>query len=286
MKLKKSFAALAVVCTAGGLLTGFVPADSDTVNAIDAVAGSAGTNAEEDSVLKAEVFSPPARRSALAAPTTIDPLGVWTEEALAQAVPLDIPVATETEPVASRSAVVSDEQTILSSPTVPEDNSTNLEATRLAAPVPNTVGKLYYKFKGVSYVCSAAVINGPTKNVIMTAGHCVHGGKGAGWHSDVVFRPAYHSGSSPNGLWNWSSMTTFQNWTNSSNYSYDQAFVKLHPRNGQNIVAAVGGNGLVTGGEKVVTNTRIWGYPAGSPFTGEVPYYCDGATRAAGGPMR
>lgn len=68
---KKSFTAaatVAAVCTVGGLLTGFVPADADTVNAADtvaaiqqvapeAVAGSAGMTEGTDSVTAAAVES-------------------------------------------------------------------------------------------------------------------------------------------------------------------------------------------------------------------------------------
>ena len=30
----------------------------------------------------------------------------------------------------------------------------------------------------------------------------------------------------------------------------------------------------------VQSNVRVWGYPADPPFTGEIPYYCDGSTTA------
>src|SRR5262245_5309550 len=61
-----------------------------------------------------------------------------------------------------------------------------------------TIGKIFFKQSGGSWVASAAAIG---KNGIWTAGHCVHSGNGqpSGWSTNLVFVPAYKDGVAPFG---------------------------------------------------------------------------------------
>lgn len=145
--------------------------------------------------------------------------------------------------------------------------------------VPETAGKVFFTYKGKNYVCSGAAINSSTKNVVSTAGHCVHGGKGEGWHANITFAPGYYNGLSDSGLWNWKTAHTFKGWTDSSDSSRDQAFFTVHPRNGRTLVDTVGGNGLSYNYSHSQTGVRIWGWPAEHPYDGTTPYYCDGNTK-------
>lgn len=63
-----------------------------------------------------------------------------------------------------------------------------------------TVGKLFFTIGGSPYVCSASVIQ---RRVVVTAGHCVHSGTAAGFHSNWVFVPAFRDGTAPLKQWNW-----------------------------------------------------------------------------------
>ncbi len=63
-----------------------------------------------------------------------------------------------------------------------------------------TVGKLFFSIGGSPYVCSASVIQ---RRVVATAGHCVHSGTAAGFHSNWVFVPAFRDGTAPLLQWNW-----------------------------------------------------------------------------------
>jgi V8-like Glu-specific endopeptidase len=72
-----------------------------------------------------------------------------------------------------------------------------------------TVGKLFFSINGAPYVCSASVIQ---RRVVATAGHCVHSGTAAGFHSNWVFAPAYRDGVAPLKYWNWSFATTTGTW--------------------------------------------------------------------------
>jgi V8-like Glu-specific endopeptidase len=223
---------------------------------------------------------PAAATSAVRAPAvpksapsgSLDATGYWTAEKMRTAIPADLPgdAATPTKQGISTSSGIA------SRPVAPKGNRILNDA------VPSTAGKLFFSDNGLNYVCSASTINNNYKNLIITAGHCVHSGQGGGWHTNIVFAPSYYNGQSSAGLWNWTGARTFNSWINSSDFSHDQAFVTLGQRNGQNLIDAVGGNGLVWGNSRDQANTRIWGWPAEAPYNGEVPYYCDGNTYAYG----
>jgi V8-like Glu-specific endopeptidase len=203
----------------------------------------------------------------------LDATGYWTAEKLRTAIPADLPTgATATTPAKQGTS-----SGVASKPVAPLGQHKEADA------VPSTAGKLFFTDNGLNYVCSASTINNNYKNLIITAGHCVHSGQGGAWHSNIVFAPAYYNGQSGYGLWNWSGARTFTSWISSSDFSHDQAFVTLQQRNGANLVDTVGGNGLVWGNSTTQPNTRIWGWPAEPPYNGEVPYYCDGSTYAWGG---
>ncbi|TWD80746.1 hypothetical protein FB561_1834 [Kribbella amoyensis] len=219
------------------------------------------------------VRAPAIPRSAQAG--ALEPTGYWTAEKLRNAIPADLPAGSAG--TASPSSIESSSG-IASRPVAPRTGG----ADKVNEVVPSTAGKVFFTDNGRNYVCSASTINNGYKNLIITAGHCVHGGAGGAWHSNIVFAPAYYNGQSGYGLWNWNTARTFNSWMNSSDFSHDQAFVTLNQRNGQNLIDVVGGNGLVWGNGRSQPNTRIWGWPAEPPYNGEVPYYCDGTTYAWG----
>lgn len=72
-----------------------------------------------------------------------------------------------------------------------------------------TVGKLFFTIGGSPFVCSASVIQ---RRVVATAGHCVHSGTAAGFHSNFVFVPALRDGAAPLKQWNWRFITTTGAW--------------------------------------------------------------------------
>ncbi|QNE20002.1 hypothetical protein F1D05_21415 [Kribbella qitaiheensis] len=237
-----------------------------------AVAAPAAPAPEVQAAATTGVRAPALPKSAPAG--ALDATGYWTAEKMRSAIPADLP--GDAKPPANKA---------------PDGNSTSGIASRPVAPlghqvlndgVPSTAGKLFFSDNGLNYVCSAATIANNYKNLIITAGHCVHSGQGGNWHSNIVFAPSYYNGASGAGLWNWSTARTFDSWMSSSDFSHDQAFVTFGQRNGANLIDAVGGNGLVWGNTRDQANTRIWGWPAEAPFNGEVPYYQDGNTFSYG----
>jgi V8-like Glu-specific endopeptidase len=72
-----------------------------------------------------------------------------------------------------------------------------------------TVGILFFSIDNVPYLCSASVIQ---HRIVATAGHCVHSGTSAGFHSNWVFVPAYRDGTAPLLTWNWRAAIVTGTW--------------------------------------------------------------------------
>jgi V8-like Glu-specific endopeptidase len=143
------------------------------------------------------------------------------------------------------------------------------QEARLTYPY-RAAGKLFYKSAdGKSWVCSGAVI---APRLVLTAGHCVHEGKGAaeGFHRDFVFVPAYYYGEAPLGAWSFSWVVTTEEWSNSDGAVPNQAdFAILEMRDIKTAKAGVIKLGNQTGwfGLGVPGNwpnhTKRLGYPVG-----------------------
>jgi len=139
-----------------------------------------------------------------------------------------------------------------------------------------TIGKLFFKQGGVSYVCSASVqgLKG-----IVTAGHCVHKGNNlsTGWSTNMVFVPAYRNGVAPYGQWAVPSLRTFTDWyANGSKGDYDHdwgAGYITQLRSGKTIGQTVGYLGYAYNFSRV-QSWWLLGYPQASPFTGAYLYAC------------
>ncbi len=131
-----------------------------------------------------------------------------------------------------------------------------------------TVGKLFFTQYGVNYVCSGAVV---WDNVVWTAGHCLHAGDGSGdgWSYNVKFVPAYRNGAEPYGTWKALTLWTWPDWYYSSDLRYDLGAIVIKPKSGVDIGVTVGWLGFATG-MGLPQHFTQYGYPAASPFDGQV----------------
>ena len=67
--------------------------------------------------------------------------------------------------------------------------------------------------------------------------------------------------------------------TNSGNYDYDKAIIRMRPNNsGTKIANYLGSNGWITNASQYQTDVRITGYPSHDPYDGQFPYLCYGDT--------
>jgi hypothetical protein len=141
---------------------------------------------------------------------------------------------------------------------------------------------LFFRRAGANYDsrCSASTVNSPAKNLVFTAGACVHkgfGGFDSGWHTNVVFVPGYREGSEPYRRWYAKELWTNSAWANSNDPWYDVGAVVFYPNaSGQRLVDVVGANGIVFN-YVPEQYTYAFGYPRLSKHDkGERLYYCSG----------
>ena len=130
------------------------------------------------------------------------------------------------------------------------------------------VGAIFTQSADGDHFCTASVVHSAGKDLLVTAAHCVHGGQGGSYSSDLVFVPDYRDGNAPQGQWPVTRIVVDQRWISSSDPDLDVAFVTVGQVGGKNIEDVLGANtlGVNQGFGKVV---RITGYPssASSPIS-------------------
>jgi V8-like Glu-specific endopeptidase len=142
------------------------------------------------------------------------------------------------------------------------------------------VGKVFFTnpSNGLNYTCSASAINSPSKQMLITAGHCVHGGSGGTWMTNWTYAPRFRSGVRPFGTYAAKQFRTFNAWINNSDLGRDVAMVTTWPLNGNKIVNVTGGHGLSWNFSRTQAMT-VMGYP-GNRDNGQLQWACQGTTRA------
>jgi V8-like Glu-specific endopeptidase len=123
------------------------------------------------------------------------------------------------------------------------------------------VGALFEHDVGGNHFCTASVVASPGRDLLITAAHCISGGKGGGYRQDIVFVPGYRDGQAPYGIWTPAQLLVAPQWMNSSDPDYDVGFVVLKPYDGKNVEEVLGANqlGIDPGYRNLV---RVTGYPA------------------------
>ncbi|MER7409254.1 MULTISPECIES: trypsin-like serine peptidase [Streptomyces] len=181
-----------------------------------------------------------------------------------------------------------------------------------AAPVPTPydqdrlpVGKVFMDTPKGAMVCSGAVVKDPRhpgkSNLVATAGHCVHGGKGKGWYRNVVFVPDYNPRGLPNaqletapkdqvaphGIWWAKHARTTDHWINNGaeqggkGAPQDFAVIQVQPedRSSTSLEEKTGNAvevSFATPRVKSLRSLDAVGYPAARPFDGSKMYHCEG----------
>ncbi len=126
------------------------------------------------------------------------------------------------------------------------------------------VGALFVRDSSGDHFCTASVVTSPGRDLLITAAHCINGGKGsAGYRSDIVFIPDYRDGQEPFGVWTPAILLVAPQWADSSNPAYDVGFVVLKQHDDENIEQVLGANRLGTdlGYQYLV---HVTGYPDSS----------------------
>ena len=157
------------------------------------------------------------------------------------------------------------------------------------------VGALFEHDASGNHFCTASVVSSPGKDLLITAAHCINGGRGgSGYKSDIVFIPGYRDGQEPFGMWTPAHLLVAPQWANSSDPDFDVGFVVLQPNDGRSIQQVLGASQLGTGaGYQYLVH--VTGYPdsANSPITcvnwtsqqsdTQLRFECDGYTGGTSG---
>ena len=123
------------------------------------------------------------------------------------------------------------------------------------------VGALFEHGPAGNHFCTASVVSSPGRDLLITAAHCIDGGRGSsGYDSDIVFIPDYRDGQAPFGVWTPARLIVAPQWASSSDPDLDVGFVVLEPNHGKNIQQVLGASRLGTdqGYQYLV---HVTGYP-------------------------
>jgi len=135
------------------------------------------------------------------------------------------------------------------------------------------VGALFEHDASGDHFCTASVVASPGRDLLITAAHCINGGKGGGYRQDIVFIPGYRDGQTPSGIWTPAQLIVAPQWTSSSDPDFDVGFVVLKPQDGKNIEQVLGADQLgIDPGYR--NQVRVTGYPASA----DAPITCTGWT--------
>ncbi|GAA2099223.1 hypothetical protein GCM10009759_30880 [Kitasatospora saccharophila] len=246
--------------------------------------------------------------------------GLWSAEKMDQAPPQQPAPAPEDPSAASPSAAASANPSpagpSTASPTAPTASAVPSAAVPSAAPPPPVAaqpvprpytsypasGKVFMTApNGGTGQCSATVVTDPQhpgrSNLVWTAAHCVHEGKGGDWYRNLVFVPAYNSSGAagdhrkatlaevaPLGQWWADKVITSPLWTTEGTKGgdaanqYDFAVIKVHGPAGEtrSLEEAIGTAVPVWfDAPREQLSIQAWGYPAVAPFDGQELERCD-----------
>jgi hypothetical protein len=141
-----------------------------------------------------------------------------------------------------------------------------------------TVGALYLpNAYPLIHTCTASVVRSKSRNVIVTAAHCLRKGTDAGY----TFVPGYHDGKAPYGAWKTTAAFGSPHWLHQGKSSprHDWAFLRVASRTidgkVRRLQQVVGGNRLGHS-PKRGRRVQVPGYVVGSrdkPITCRAPVY-------------
>jgi hypothetical protein len=155
-------------------------------------------------------------------------------------------------------------------------------------------GRIFIKRGKLRGYCSGTAIDSPTRQLVLTAGHCVNsgheGGRSSAWSNYMEFVPAYSGGAAPFGAFvaRRGSIFALQPWTEHGNPDFDLGAMRVHPNaEGANVADAVGGGATIVTGLSRDQEFQSFGYPGesrrlqscSSPYAGD-----DALTYPLGGP--
>jgi hypothetical protein len=149
----------------------------------------------------------------------------------------------------------------------PAASTSFLNVATPEAPPYSVNGRIFIRIRGARGYCSGTAIDSPTRQLVLTAGHCVNAGAdfhGNLWYRDLLFVPAYTAGKAPFGAFAARRNKIFAapQWTNRSNSDFDVGAFLTAPNNqGVDVADAVGGGAAIALGLPRNQRFESFGYP-------------------------
>ncbi|MGZ5336033.1 MAG: trypsin-like serine peptidase [Solirubrobacterales bacterium] len=205
----------------------------------------------------------------------------WTPERMREAEPLVAPVEVAAAGPASRGASAAPAAAPTASAAAqPPDVET--DPARDTAYPERIHGRLFVTFGADDSSCSATVVRSFTRNLLLTAGHCVVNPTAAGpqWAANVAFVPGYRNNARPFGTYSAIKLRAPGIWAFEGDISFDVGAINLVAGPTGQIQDALGARGVSfnrTPGSYKGKRFRVFGYPAdpGAFYDGERLIVCD-----------
>jgi V8-like Glu-specific endopeptidase len=140
--------------------------------------------------------------------------------------------------------------------------------------VTRTTGRVFLTMNGRDFVCSASAVKSASRDLVVTAGHCVKDGSGA-WAQNWTFVPGYDSGRRPYGTYSARRVFVAGPWSRTGDDNYDVALIALNASGGRHLTDVVGAQEIGFNGGRGLASYGF-GFPADPPYDGEHLMYCAG----------
>ncbi|WP_051829554.1 MULTISPECIES: trypsin-like serine peptidase [Streptomyces] len=254
--------------------------------------------------------------------------GYWTLQKLLNAKPKPLPQApaqdptqAPAQPTAQPTGAAPAQPTAAQPPAGPDQLPAMVPAKPVAHPFPKNMhvnGKIFFKDGNEDYVCSGTVISDPEhpgkSNLVWTASHCLHGGKGNKYYTDITFAPAFNSNgvlsgagkqqakvedAEPYGEWGATAGMVSPQWTAEADpekggpwSQFDFGIIKVANPDGsaKSLEETVGGSVPLwfNAPRDQLASVSNYGFPEGKPFDGVELEHCDGGkpSKKTGDPSR
>ena len=139
-------------------------------------------------------------------------------------------------------------------------------------PAANSHGKVFFVEGGVKYQCSGTATTRGSAQIVLTAGHCVHGGPEGDDVTYWEFIPGYGSGTT-HAAYVATALYTTEDWAGSGEFGRDIGLARVDRSFGPEISTPRPVNTL----SRPALNSRVksYGYPAAGKFNGRVLRFCD-----------
>jgi V8-like Glu-specific endopeptidase len=155
--------------------------------------------------------------------------------------------------------------------------STNGTRWTSGGAVTRTTGRVFLTMNGNDFVCSASTVRGTSKDVVVTAGHCVKDGTGS-WAANWTFVPGYRDDRRPYGTYTARRMFVAAPWHRAGDDDHDLGMVALNTWGGKHVADVVGTQAIAFAGARG-GQAFGFGFPADPPYDGRELVYCAGPLR-------